>query len=466
MLLYQRVAAGGVSMPVSMPMILKSSCGGTIIRTKRRGVVGNGRRRMPTCVTGSLSRFIHDQQQHPQQQRDQGGGHGDAHVYSADKETNLRRRPQEGDRLAMMMMKARGLVVALAVSSAVVMGCPVEHVADAATAAPVAQKEPFLKRTGAKGLLAEEEEQLYRLRQLEEGRIREELEEAREELEEEAKRSYDGKLCATPFGVDVVGITEFVALTGALVGGISARRRKQELERLNEQLRTINTQLRQQARAGTLYAPGLTYAPTVGAGKKVQKGPSATTVSMPTGASAAVASPQAPQKSAAASPQKPLVQDDAAPSKKQSVNASSTEAAAAAVTVSLASIDEEDMRPEVKQCQAALKEGKRLLKEKDAAPAMVRFEKALMLAKALGDQVRERRAVRGLAASNRLLGRYSQAIEYLERVLQISDDSGDHVGDADAYGTIADIYTEMGEFEKAAEFYDKYIGKMTVEGPV
>lgn len=30
----------------------------------------------------------------------------------------------------------------------------------------------------------------------------------------------NGRLCATPFGVDVVGITEVVALTGALVGGV------------------------------------------------------------------------------------------------------------------------------------------------------------------------------------------------------------------------------------------------------
>ena len=44
--------------------------------------------------------------------------------------------------------------------------------------------------------------------------------------------------------------------------GFSARQRKQELERLNEQLRKINLNLRQQARAGTVYAPGLTYAPT------------------------------------------------------------------------------------------------------------------------------------------------------------------------------------------------------------
>lgn len=97
---------------------------------------------------------------------------------------------------------------------------------------------------------------------------------------------------------------------------------------------------------------------------------------------------------------------------------------------------------------------------------MVRFEKALMLARSLGDKVRERRAVRGLAASNRILGRYQQAIEYLMNVLEISNETGDHFGDVDAYGTIADIYTEMGDFDKAAEYYDMYIGKMTIEGPV
>lgn len=195
--------------------------------------------------------------------------------------------------------------------------------------------------------------------------VRNELERERARLEAEVRDAPKDMLCATPFGVDVVGITEFIALTGALVGGelstgscfwmgghccaakqqqqrcvpsapatarpawvqpaacslggaccpgrgrplgarrrrcflrlprlhcvgwcsgwpgggrpqtarthprpfpcpraplagLSARRRKEELERLNEQLRTINTQLRQQARAGTLYAPGLTYAP-------------------------------------------------------------------------------------------------------------------------------------------------------------------------------------------------------------
>lgn len=56
------------------------------------------------------------------------------------------------------------------------------------------------------------------------------------------------------------------------------------------------------------------------------------------------------------------------------------------------------------------------------------------------------------------------AIKHLERVLELSKEIGDNVGDADAYGTIADIYTEIGEFEKAALYYDKYISKMATDG--
>lgn len=51
-------------------------------------------------------------------------------------------------------------------------------------------------------------------------------------------------------------LTSFLGPTG-----VAARQRKAELERLNEQLRKINMSLRQQARAGTVYAPGLNYAP-------------------------------------------------------------------------------------------------------------------------------------------------------------------------------------------------------------
>lgn len=228
-----------------------------------------------------------------------------------------------------------------------------------------------------------------------------------------------------------------MALTGALVGGISARRRKQELERLNEQLRTINAQLRQQARAGTLYAPGLTYAPPMlgrgdddGSNGAPAAG-SAATLARP--ATAAVAAP--PQFSWPPPEPSPAAQEaaEAAAAAVARVAGTAT-AATAAPVLSVTSIDEDDMRPEARQCLQALKEGKRLLKEQSAGAAMVRFEKALMLSKCVGDRVRERRAMRGLAASARMQGQYRQAIKHLERVLEISNDIRDHVGDAGEAG--------------------------------
>lgn len=39
-------------------------------------------------------------------------------------------------------------------------------------------------------------------------------------------------------------------------------------------------------------------------------------------------------------------------------------------------------------------------------------------------------------------------------------------GDADAYGTIADCYTDMGDLEKAAEFYDKCVFDVSCCGSI
>lgn len=240
---------------------------------------------------------------------------------------------------------------------------------------------------GGKGVLAEEEAQLLRLREEKEGQVRQELARARAELEAQGAETGAGKLCATPFGIDVVGITEAVALTGALVGGRScmcgtvsthqqhigyaARQRKQELERLNEQLRKINLQLRQQARAGTLYAPGLTYVPPGGA-PPASDDPAAELSSL----AAAVA--------VAAAPPPPAPEP------------------AVSMSASMYSMDEELESEEARQCLQALKEGKRFLKAENGASAMIRFEKALMLAKSLRNKVQERRAMRGLAAASRL----------------------------------------------------------------
>ena len=235
-----------------------------------------------------------------------------------------------------------------------------------------------------------------------------ELEAERAELEAQARSSLVGgqTLCVTPFGVDVVGITEAVALIGALVGGLSARQRKQELEELNVKLRAINVNLRQQARSsGVTYAPGLTYVPTGGTGSD-----------------------------------------------------SNANGAAAAATLTAA--------PEVtelSETRSALKEGRRLLKEGEAPGAMVQFKKALLLSRQTSNRVQERRAVRGLAACKRENGDVKGSIEDYLKVLEISQEIGDYTGDADAYGVIADLYTDLGELEKAGKYYDRYINALPDE---
>ncbi|CAI5525171.1 unnamed protein product [Closterium sp. Naga37s-1] len=63
-------------------------------------------------------------------------------------------------------------------------------------------------------------------------------------------------------------------------------------------------------------------------------------------------------------------------------------------------------------------------------------------------------------ASLQRQGKYREAIAYHQRVLDKSCSSGEHAGDTEAYGAIADCYTEIGDLENAAKYYDRYISRM------
>jgi len=229
------------------------------------------------------------------------------------------------------------------------------------------------------------------------------------EAEARAAQTQTSLLCATPFGVDVVGIVQTLALIGAVVGGVSARNRKMEMDALNEKLRTVNKVLREQSRAssGVTYAPGLTYAP-----------------------------PASPPPAAAPA--------------KVVASPSTTAAETAGGDAAVEATD---------QVRSALKAGKRMLREEPArpAPAMVQFKKALMLTRASGDRVQERRAIRGLAAAKRLQGDVRGAIADFKEVLNVSKEMQEFTGDSDALGSIADLYTELGELEEAGKYYDMYL---------
>ena len=79
-------------------------------------------------------------------------------------------------------------------------------------------------------------------------------------------------------------------------------------------------------------------------------------------------------------------------------------------------------------------------------------------------QMLQRRATRGMAASSRMQGNSQSAIKYLKQVLELSEQMQEFTGDADAYGSIADIYADMGDFDEAAKYYDQYIGRMQTDG--
>lgn len=48
-------------------------------------------------------------------------------------------------------------------------------------------------------------------------------------------------------------------------------------------------------------------------------------------------------------------------------------------------------------------------------------------------------------------------------VLAISEREGEDSGNTEAYGAIADCYTELGDLERAGIFYDKYISLLQAD---
>uniref|UniRef100_A0ACD5Z1K6 Uncharacterized protein n=1 Tax=Avena sativa TaxID=4498 RepID=A0ACD5Z1K6_AVESA len=179
-----------------------------------------------------------------------------------------------------------------------------------------------------------------------------------------------------------------VALIGAAVGGLLARQRREELKRLNNQLRQINTALRRQAQIES-FAPGLTYAP-----------------------------------------------------------------------VGRAAETEVIVDPRKQQLVVNLKTGKNYMRNQDLDKAVAEFRTALELAESIGDRFEEKKAARGLGAALQRLGQYRDAMSWYYKVLELSKETGEDSGCTEAYGAIADCYAELGDLERAAELYDKYISRL------
>merc|ERR1719183_502163 len=109
-----------------------------------------------------------------------------------------------------------------------------------------------------------------------------------------------------------------------------------------------------------------------------------------------------------------------------------------------------------------MKNGKHHLKQKNAVESRHCFEQSLVAIKASGDALDSpwkayRKTYRGLGAASQLEGKNKDALMYMQKVLALCEEHDDQAQIGDTLGVIADIYTDMGEIELAAKFYDDYI---------
>ena len=283
--------------------------------------------------------------------------------------------------------------------------------------------------------LRDEEAKLKALRfEREAERVREINEiRALEEQKARAQVANGNTLCVTPFGVDVVGISQTVALVGAIGAGLTSNARKAEIAELNEKLRAVNSTLRAQirqpspasAQASGVYQDG---------GVAVDRSSSRETTD------------------------DVVLNDDNSTAYRSSSSSGGP--------MDSMDLEESPASATDAELSGALRDGRALLKE-ETEPAFRRslelFEKALTLARMVGDTTQTRRATRGLAASKRGLGDRKGAVAHLKEVLEMRRTVGDAAGDTDALGAIADIYTELGDLENAGKYYDLYLDALNNE---
>lgn len=190
--------------------------------------------------------------------------------------------------------------------------------------------------------------------------------------------------------IEALILGQAIGFVGSYVGGLEAKKRKEEAERLNESLLQVTKELRKQARA---HKKALV--------RNVAHGPT---------------------HDSQEHPKRVLVLE-------------------------------------------RLKKGKASLQNRKGEDAKHYFEDALVKIDEASEEMEvpwkaRRKAIRGLGAAHELLGEHDVALQYMQEVLSLSQSHNDRKGLGDAYGVIADIYTEMGDYASAAQWYDKYIAEM------
>lgn len=67
------------------------------------------------------------------------------------------------------------------------------------------------------------------------------------------------------------------------------------------------------------------------------------------------------------------------------------------------------------------------------------------------------------ARTHRARREFNDAIKTAQEALRVSEQLGEHSGDVDTLGMLADMHVDIGEIEKASKLYDRVIGAIQQE---
>mmetsp|Transcript_3188 Transcript_3188/g.11543 ORF Transcript_3188/g.11543 Transcript_3188/m.11543 type:complete len:324 (+) Transcript_3188:34-1005(+) len=131
-----------------------------------------------------------------------------------------------------------------------------------------------------------------------------------------------------------------------------------------------------------------------------------------------------------------------------------------------------NVNPDSLEALTVLREAKRALAESKLAEAERLYSNALRMAQTAEDVLLMKRAYRGLGVTCRDLRRFDEAINYLNKALEMSQvldsqqgfSSGPSQRDIELCGMIADIQVEQGNVKEAQAMYKRYVSGLEILG--
>eukprot|EP00192_Tetraselmis_astigmatica_P021341 CAMPEP_0117677702 /NCGR_PEP_ID=MMETSP0804-20121206/16885_1 /TAXON_ID=1074897 /ORGANISM="Tetraselmis astigmatica, Strain CCMP880" /LENGTH=267 /DNA_ID=CAMNT_0005487001 /DNA_START=38 /DNA_END=841 /DNA_ORIENTATION=- len=197
-----------------------------------------------------------------------------------------------------------------------------------------------------------------------------------------------------------------VGLVGATVTGTLARKRRIEMEKINTQLREINAKLRDQSFDEQII-------PTEEEIRKIQE----------------------------------------------------YRAALESSTDIHTSAEEVQLYEQREQLLNYIRQANTMLDSEAYDEALEVLKSALALSNEAGIHSATRAVLRVKGRVLKAQGKLEETLACLQKVLAVSIAMEEFSGDADVFGEIADLYTQLGDMEQAAEYYDRCIAAIGADQP-